>query len=335
MKNSIVVRALSLAVLSTTLMLGACSSDTDGKAENTSSGANSAANSGDNASEVTIKHARGEDTYPVNPERVVAIGPAIDNLLAMGIKPSAVVVSAKDMNAPWRDGKLDGVEIIKQADFKTLPKEEIAAAAPDFIVGDYWTISEDNYTQLSEIAPTLGGIGTEGEGIGWKSQLKELGKIFNKEDKAQEVIDQDEKVFTDAKSELPNIEGKTGVVSQFAQGSFGAVADPKDPGASFIYDLGMKFPEPLTDGSIEVKQGRVTLSPENVSALAADFMVIYNRTGDIAEVEKIPGYSDLPQVKSGATLAGNEAVVAGLNTPTSLSRAWVLEQVKPTLKKLS
>lgn len=125
------------------------------------------------------------------------------------------------------------------------------------------------------------------------------------------------------------------MVSQFAQGSFGAVADPKDPGASFIYDLGMKFPEPLTDGSIEVKQGRVTLSPENVSALAADFMVIYNRTGDIAEVEKIPGYSDLPQVKSGATLAGNEAVVAGLNTPTSLSRAWVLEQVKPTLKKLS
>ena len=113
------------------------------------------------------------------------------------------------------------------------------------------------------------------------------------------------------------------------------MADPKDPGASFIYDLGMKFPEPLTDGSIEVKEGRVTLSPENVSALAADFMVIYNRTGDIAEVEKIPGYSDLPQVQSGATLAGNEAVVAGLNTPTALSRAWVLEQVKPTLKKIS
>ena len=112
------------------------------------------------------------------------------------------------------------------------------------------------------------------------------------------------------------------------------MADPKDPGASFIYDLGMKFPEPLTDGSIEVKEGRVTLSPENVSALAADFMVIYNLTGDIAEVEKIPGYSDLPQVKSGATLAGNEAVVA-LSTPTSLSRAWVLEQVKPTLKKIS
>lgn len=90
----------------------------------------------------------------------------------------------------------------------------------------------------------------------------------------------------------------------------------------------MTFPKSLTDGSIQVKQGRVTLSPENISALVADFMVIYNRGGDIAEVEKIPGYADLSQVKSGAT-------VAGLNTPTSLSRAWVLEQVKPTLEKIS
>lgn len=64
MKNSNVVRALSVAVLSTTLVLGACSSDADDKAENTSSGANSAANSGDNASEVNIKHARGKTHTP-------------------------------------------------------------------------------------------------------------------------------------------------------------------------------------------------------------------------------------------------------------------------------
>lgn len=51
-------------------------------------------------------------------------------------------------------------------------------------MGDYWTINEANYAQLSSIAPTLGGIGTQGEEIGWKPQLKQLGKIFNKEDKA-------------------------------------------------------------------------------------------------------------------------------------------------------
>jgi len=146
--------------------------------------------------------------------------------------------------------------------------------------------------------------------------------------------DEDQKRFADVKEKLPNLAGKIGIVSQFAQGSFGAVADPEDPGASFIYDLGMKFPDKLTDGTVPVDKGRVTLSPENVSYLAADFMVIYNRTGSIEEVENTPGYKDLPQVNSGATLAGDEAVVAGLNNPTSLSRAWVLDKTMPTLEKV-
>ena len=232
------------------------------------------------------------------------------------------------------ESALDGVKVIDQTDFKTLPQEQIAAIEPDFIVGDYWTISEANYKELSAIAPTLGGISDKGEGIGWESQLEALGKIFNKESEAKKAIEEDQKRFSDVKEKLPNLSGKTGIVSQFAQGSFGAVADPEDPGASFIYDLGMKFPDKLTDGSVPVDKGRVTLSPENVSYLAADFMVIYNRTGSIEEVENIPGYKDLPQVKSDATLAGDEAVVAGLNNPTSLSRAWVLDKTMPTLEKV-
>ncbi len=187
---------------------------------------------------------------------------------------------------------------------------------------------------MSAIAPTLGGISDKGEGIGWESQLEALGKIFNKESEAKKAIEEDQKRFSDAKEKLPNLSGKTGVVSQFAQGSFGAVADPEDPGASFIYDLGMKFPDKLTDGSVPANNGRVTLSPENVSYLAADFMVIYNLDGSVEEVENIPGYKDLPQVKADATLAGDSAVVAGLNNPTSLSRAWVLDKTMPTLEKV-
>ena len=103
---------------------------------------------------------------------------------------------------------------------------------------------------------------------------------------------------------MPNLAGKTGIVSQFAQGSFGAVADSEDPGASFLYDLGMKFPEKMTVGTVPVDNARVTRSPENVSHLAADFMVVYNRTGSIEEVENTPGYIDLPQVKSGEKRRG-------------------------------
>lgn len=324
MSTKKLMRVFLAATVGAGIVLAGCA-----PSESTDTEASSVASSG-----VTIEHARGSDTYPASPANVVAIGPAVDNLLALGIKPAAIVQSVKDKNAPWRDGKLDGVKVIEQADFKTLPKEEIAAIAPDMIVGDYWTVSEANYKELSAIAPTLGGISDDGAGIGWKPQLEALGKIYGKEKEAKQVIEADEKLFADARKAMPNLEGKTGIVSQYAQGSFGAVADPEDPGASFIYDLGMTFPAKLTDGSVEVTKGRVTLSPENISYLAADFMVIYNRGGSIEEVQKTPGYADLPQVKSGATLAGDEAIVAGLNTPTSLSRAWVLDQTKSTLEKV-
>lgn len=318
-------RSFIAAAICAGLVLSGCSSNDS---------TDEAATTSEVAEDVTIEHARGTDTYPVNPQNVVAVGTAVDNLLELGIKPAAVVQHRRDKNSPWREAKLDGVKVIDQTDFKTLPQEQIAAIEPDFIVGDYWTISEANYKELSAIAPTLGGISDKGEGIGWKSQLEALGKIFNKESEAKKAIEEDQKRFSDAKEKLPNLSGKTGVVSQFAQGSFGAVADPEDPGASFIYDLGMKFPDKLTDGSVPANNGRVTLSPENVSYLAADFMVIYNLDGSIEEVENIPGYKDLPQVKADATLAGDSAVVAGLNNPTSLSRAWVLDKTMPTLEKV-
>ncbi|OFS40949.1 iron ABC transporter substrate-binding protein [Corynebacterium sp. HMSC069E04] len=318
-------RSFIAAAICAGLVLSGCSSNDS---------TDEAATTSEVAEDVTIEHARGTDTYPVNPQNVVAVGTAVDNLLELGIKPAAVVQHRIDKNSPWREAKLDGVKVIDQTDFKTLPQEQIAAIEPDFIVGDDWAISEANYKELSAIAPTLGGISDKGEGISWESQLEALGKIFNKESEAKKAIEEDQKRFSDAKEKLPNLSGKTGVVSQFAQGSFRAVADPEDPGASFIYDLGMKFPDKLTDGSVPANNGRVTLSPENVSYLAADFMVIYNHDGSIEEVEKISGYKDLPQVKADATLAGDSAVVYGLNNPTSLSRAWVLDKTMPTLEKV-
>ena len=123
-------RSFIAAAICAGLVLSGCSSNDS---------TDEAATTSEVAEDVTIEHARGTDTYPVNPQNVVAVGPAVDNLLELGIKPAAVVQNAKDKNSPWREGKLDGVKVIDQADFKTLPQEQIAAIEPDFIVGDYWT----------------------------------------------------------------------------------------------------------------------------------------------------------------------------------------------------
>ncbi|MDU6478330.1 MAG: ABC transporter substrate-binding protein, partial [Corynebacterium kroppenstedtii] len=52
-------------------------------------------------------------------------------------------------------------------------------------------------------------------------------------------------------------------------------------------------------------------------------------------VRAVPGYNDLKQVKSGATVEDNKAVSSALYVPSSLSREWALKEIKPELKKVS
>lgn len=53
------------------------------------------------------------------------------------------------------------------------------------------------------------------------------------------------------------------------------------------------------------------------------------------QIRAIPGYSNLPQVESGAVVEDDKAIMAALNIPSSLSNAWLLEQVADQLKIVS
>ncbi len=284
---------------------------------------------------MTITHAWGTDAYPVKPHKVVATGTSVDNLLELGITPDVVINTPIDKDVPWREGKLDGVTVLEMPDFRTMPIEKIAAEKPDFIVGDFWRISQDNYAALKDIAPTLGGIGATGLDIGWDKQLEALGTIYDKKDEAQAVLAADKKRFADAAAALPGIKGKTGVVAQYIkEKGLGVVAERTEPGNSFYYDLGMTVPESVL-GLPNIKTGRAIVSPEQVQLLAADFMVIYPVSGSEADMHTLSGFDQLPQVAHHTTVYGDAQLVQGVNVPSSRSRAWVLEKIMPQLKALS
>lgn len=283
---------------------------------------------------VSITHAWGTDEFPVEPETVVASGVGVDNLLALGITPDVVVETPSDKASPWREEQLKDAERIDVPDFRSVPLEKIAAAKPDLIVGDFWRITQESYGALKEIAPTLGGIGDKGEALGWKPQLEALGKIYGKEDAVKKILEDDAARFAAVKEELPGLEGKTGVIAQYApQRGMGVVVDPEEPGNSTLYDLGMKVPDSFA--SLPQRSGRSIISPENISVMDADFMAIYATAGGPDEIRAIPGFEDLRQVKNDTTIFGDAALVQGLNNPSSLSREWVLEQIRPTLKKVN
>jgi iron complex transport system substrate-binding protein len=151
--------------------------------------------------------------YPVAPERAVVTASALDNVLALGITPAAVVMTEQDEDAPWREGRLDGVERITVAAYGDIDAEAIAAADPDVIIGDiYWIDSQDEYDQLTGIAPTLNGPSADPTEATWKERLSQLGDLYDREDEAQQIIDEDADLFTQLKEDLPGLSGKTGWV---------------------------------------------------------------------------------------------------------------------------
>lgn len=317
-------RTLTATVLAGGLVLAGCSSDdSDNSSDDTSSGS---ADAGAEESEVTITNMYGEATYNTNPETVVAIGTAVDNLLALGITPDVIVERGDDADADWKNPQLEGVERIPMSE--DFPLEEVASHNPDLVVGDTYRIKEDAYDELSKVTDVLPGMD---EDASWEPQLEALAEIYGLEDKAQEVIDADEEAFAAVRDELPGLEGKTALTVQDRGGQFGVIADPENIANKFYSRLGMTLPASFTDGSLKIEGGRAQISYERVSDLAANFMGMYATEG-MDKIRAISGYDQLPQVESGAVIEDNKAVMAALNIPSSLSNAWLLEQVRDQLE---
>lgn len=311
-------------------------SESNVSSSSASSAAAEATSSEKAAGTVTIKHAWGEDEYPVNPKKVVAMGAAVDDLLALGVVPDVVVGAKRDNESPWRKDQIQNSKFVEVTNFRELPIEEIANANPDIIVGDFWTVNQEVYGSLKDVAPIIGGIGASPAERGWRPRTEALGKIFDKEAEAAKVIKEHDELFAKTAKDLPGLEGKSGIVAQYAKerGGIGVVIDPEEPGNSFLKELGMKLP----DGFATLKDngsGRSIVSAENISAIDSDFGVIYAVSGTEDEIHAIPGFDDLTQVKNDTLVFGDHVLVQALNNPSALSMKWALEQLRPALEKVS
>jgi iron complex transport system substrate-binding protein len=294
------------------------------------------ASSDGGADTITLTNAFEDADYPVAPERAVVTASALDNVLALGITPAAVVMTEQDEDAPWREGRLDGVERITVAAYGDIDAEAIAAADPDVIIGDiYWIDSQDEYDQLTGIAPTLNGPSADPTEATWKERLSQLGDLYDREDEAQQIIDEDADLFTQLKEDLPGLSGKTGWVGRDqGDGKIGTSPDPSEASNSFLYDLGMTLPATIEGKEPNAAGGAYVVSPESYDEFAADFSVIYTSAG-IASLESRPTFAALPQVKNGTMISDNYAVVIGLAQPSSLVRTWAVDELRPTLEKVA
>ena len=144
MKKTVQLVAAGASVLA---LAAGCSSDADTDA---SGSPGSAA-----GFPVTIDHRFGETVIDAEPTRVVTIGfNEQDFALALGVKPVATRgnLSYDYRQRPWAQAALGGTEI-PEVGSTDLDLEQIAAQAPDLILGPYSFIDQGQYDTLSGMAP--------------------------------------------------------------------------------------------------------------------------------------------------------------------------------------
>lgn len=107
----------------------------------------------------TFEHALGTTEIPAEPMRIVTMSDqnAMLPLLELGVKPvaSAGRLQDDDTGTFRRVDGFDTSGIAFIGDFIEPNLEAVAAARPDLIVGDEFSIDEESYDVLSAIAPTV------------------------------------------------------------------------------------------------------------------------------------------------------------------------------------
>ncbi|MBW4642025.1 MAG: iron-siderophore ABC transporter substrate-binding protein [Goleter apudmare HA4340-LM2] len=153
-----------------------------------------------------IQHELGKTCIPVNLERVVVLDSniALDPTIALGIKPVGVA-SFYGREKSFRGPSLDVVEEATNVGSTEQPSvEKVLMLKPDLILAS----KNQPYQLLSKIAPTIPmpfpNFDQPSDEALFKQALRYVAKIFSKEAKAEELIDQYQKRIEDLQKCLGN-----------------------------------------------------------------------------------------------------------------------------------
>ena len=174
----------------------------------------------------------------------------------------------------------------------TIDVEAVMNLNPDLIVIS--TVQEKMYDSLSEIAPT---VMIQLEALNWKDDVRALGKVFGKEEAANEWIANYEAKAKEAGDKIKAKYGEnTTYLSFLASGGQFFVFDGAGFGDVLYNDMGLAKPAGMpeqTDISLPVVtyEGLATIQSDYIFAIATD--------EDLAQLQANNIWNNLPAVKNG------------------------------------
>lgn len=335
MQNTYWFRYLFLATLF--VVLAACSNNsseeelTDAESEETASEAGS-------EFPVTVEHAFGETVIESKPERVATIQWGNQDVaLALDVVPvgfSEANFGAQDDGGvlPWTAEKLDELGETNPNVFRDtdgLDFEAISDSNPDVILAAYSGITEEDYNTLSEIAPVVA-YPEAAWATNWKDAVTYNAMGMGMQEEGEQLISDIQSSLDTKVAEYPQLQDKSIVWVNFSADDLSSlhIYTPIDARVDLLYDLGMTYPEELTNLIDDPESYSLTLSSENVEALNnADIIVGYGNQELLETLQDDSLLGSIPAIERGSVAfieADSPIVAAG--TPNPLSIDYTIDE---------
>ena len=277
-----ILKTLVVACMTAMMFVG-CTSNNSANEEKT------------NENTVTVTDVRGEVKIPANPQRIVDLSGNSDILSILGYKVIGTANSdAYDYTKfpSYLEETLSGAEILGYSMQDTIDVEAVMNLNPDLIVIS--TVQEKMYDSLSEIAPT---VMIQLEALNWKDDVRALGKVFGKEEAANEWIANYEVKAKEAGDKIKAKYGEnTTYLSFLASGGQFFVFDGAGFGDVLYNDMGLAKPAGMpeqTDISLPV------VTYEGLAAIQSDYIFAIATDEDLAQLQANNIWNNLPAVKNG------------------------------------
>lgn len=297
----------------------------------------------DGQSSVTIEHAYGETTIEGTPERVATVAwgnhevPLAFDIVPVGMDKATWGDDDGDGILPWVEDKFAELGAEEPALFDStdaLPYEQIAGTEPDVILAAYSGITQEEYDQLSQIAPTIAH-----PDLPWGTTLDEMIELnstaLGKRAEGEELSAELDAAVDAARAAHPQLEG-TSILWTFIDDSdysqVGFYTDD-DPRHRFLLDAGLTSPAIVEEESDNASSFFTQVSAENPERFEdVDLLIMYGSGDDAANQELLESYqkdpllSKIPAIAEGRVAFLGDGPLASAATPSPLSIPWGIDE---------
>lgn len=321
-------RAVLAGLLAAALLAGCSTTGT--------TGASTPAPSGDADFPVTITGALGSATITARPQRVATVAWANhDAVLALGVVPVGMAKANygdddSDGIHPWTKealGELGATTPVLFDETDGVDPEAVNETHPDVIIAAYSGLTAEEYSTLSEIAPTVGYPKTAW-GTTWDQTVALTGQALGLESKATAFVTDTRAAMAAEVAKHPSLAGKTVMFAFFSPTDLSTIGfyTPADARPAYLTDLGLVTAPSVVKLSATTDQFYTTVSSEQADLFNdVDIVVTYGTPAQLVALQQNPLIGKIPAIERGSVaLLTDGTPLAASAGPTALSIRWSL-----------